>query len=1253
LAQALGFFLAAPLIGAVLVPLRECGDMAETGASGRMEIVEAEGQDKAEPEKIGAAQGGFPTIAAVPTQDTTNEKIAAEGNADDGSVMKPKRSSKIQVDTNTKEEHPPIRYVTFMADHPKKAMSLACCCCFPFFILLNVILFSVTGGVFFSVVFPFYVKGHIKYERKDALIQAKKDASATPPAFEQATKINPRQVEAYQFKILYEAPPGRSIFQKEYIMKIAEIEGKIMAATGENMDKKVKGYEDYCQVQYNSGVPMNSPCRTPMSIIGFLDASWIPLPYTIMPPASLGNTPIKPSQWTSPNTTLNPGLDKCTVVPVQQSWTFANPTADVFERTVGVFLPAGVAPMTFLAAMNDDSTRCSMGQTVMSGLTCSEVEACAPLIWNMVTMTLLWGYTQNQHFSYANTSANFDSNIDKFKDYWSKYGGAPTSSLAYSSANAGNYAPFVLGVIVDAGNGPSARRLLVPKVLSNPIRMVAGGSFGYPAGGGSTTGRAVISTFSFGSPLSNINSKWTTVPAEVDCDENSGQCMEETDITKWMLNSWGQMLLDIHHQEKDAGGLTITWQSKDVLNNDEPLKSSYTQTVLMQDMKFIILAVLFVWGYIVFMKRSIFLATFAIIMIFGSVLPTMVLYQVVCQQTFVGVLQMLSMFIIMGIGADDVFVLLDCYQQDRNFERPLRQDLSASWRHAAKAMACTSATTFFSFLANGISVFPAIQTFGLWCSCLIVVNFVHVNFFYLAVVSVYDRYFAQKQMICCCFKPTQPPPDAPANQVEQLEGQERQEGNEFKGVPKFLADRYFPVIDRFKIPIVILWVLLAAMYVAFAAQIKPDPEPPQMMPEADPYQMFNAKLVDHFAAQSESRVKVQIVAGIDADVPIDREGTDDVKMEDRGKVNWRSLVPPDNAALEDLQKWLADDDGICAALRAKSGDSALQIATKEQVSGEDPVKCPWTVLKAWVLARGETWPRPDFEAFSKSIDSHMLERNTLDPSKTNYETYWKDRVLWVPKTAEEGGLGGVEPKLFTLEVWLSADRRMDFNDGNKLSDDWQTFLDEWIAKAPAYLRKSIYFTDKSNNGGGAFHYFVLQETIIKECFQGIGISLALAFCVLLAATRNIIVAGCSIACIASIVTSVIAFSHWCGWKLGLMEAIIFVMVIGLSVDYVVHMADAYLEAHALDRKTRARFMCGKMGLSVISGAATTVGSSLMMCLTYILFFKKFGLVILWTITQSVITAIVFFVAMMALFGPEGNFGRVDRTVFGLFPKKPT
>eukprot|EP00452_MALV-II_sp_L67-6_P000358 gene358-biopygen26 len=63
-----------------------------------------------------------------------------------------------------------------------------------------------------------------------------------------------------------------------------------------------------------------------------------------------------------------------------------------------------------------------------------------------------------------------------------------------------------------------------------------------------------------------------------------------------------------------------------------------------------------------------------------------------------------------------------------------------------------------------------------------------------------------------------------------------------------------------------------------------------------------------------------------------------------------------------------------------------------------------------------------------------------------------------------------------------------------------------------------------------------------------------------------------------------------GWELGVPESIAVVIVIGFSVDYVVHLAAHYVHSPFNGREERATESVTAMGVSTFSGAITTMGS---------------------------------------------------------------
>ena len=93
-----------------------------------------------------------------------------------------------------------------------------------------------------------------------------------------------------------------------------------------------------------------------------------------------------------------------------------------------------------------------------------------------------------------------------------------------------------------------------------------------------------------------------------------------------------------------------------------------------------------------------------------------------------------------------------------------------------------------------------------------------------------------------------------------------------------------------------------------------------------------------------------------------------------------------------------------------------------------------------------------------------------------------------------------------------------------------------------------------------------------------------------------------------------------GWDLGTTEAIAAVIVIGFSVDYCVHLANAYIENDAKDRETRTRIALTTMGISVTAGAITTIIAGAFLSLCILTFFVKFSFLICWTIVSSYLWA---------------------------------
>ena len=66
--------------------------------------------------------------------------------------------------------------------------------------------------------------------------------------------------------------------------------------------------------------------------------------------------------------------------------------------------------------------------------------------------------------------------------------------------------------------------------------------------------------------------------------------------------------------------------------------------------------------YVTFHTKSLFIGTFSMSMILFSFPVTLVIYRLVLGITNLGSLHLMVIFVVLGIGADDIFVLWDAWQ---------------------------------------------------------------------------------------------------------------------------------------------------------------------------------------------------------------------------------------------------------------------------------------------------------------------------------------------------------------------------------------------------------------------------------------------------------------------------------------------------------------------------------------------------------------------------------------------------------------
>ncbi|CAK0873294.1 unnamed protein product [Prorocentrum cordatum] len=151
---------------------------------------------------------------------------------------------------------------------------------------------------------------------------------------------------------------------------------------------------------------------------------------------------------------------------------------------------------------------------------------------------------------------------------------------------------------------------------------------------------------------------------------------------------------------------------------------------------------LFILMYLVVYLRSPCLALGAFFCISLSFPLAYAVYCMVYGHDQMIAINVLSLFVVMGVGADDVFVVSDVWHHSRCHgcgEMALARRFWSMCRKAGAAIFATSATTAVSFFANLASSIGPLRQFGFFMGTCITVNWVVVATVYPLMLVVHER----------------------------------------------------------------------------------------------------------------------------------------------------------------------------------------------------------------------------------------------------------------------------------------------------------------------------------------------------------------------------------------------------------------------------------------------------------------------------------------------------------------------------------
>jgi len=191
--------------------------------------------------------------------------------------------------------------------------------------------------------------------------------------------------------------------------------------------------------------------------------------------------------------------------------------------------------------------------------------------------------------------------------------------------------------------------------------------------------------------------------------------------------------------------------------------------------------------------------------------------------------------------------------------------------------------------------------------------------------------------------------------------------------------------------------------------------------------------------------------------------------------------------------------------------------------------------------------------------------------------------------------------------------------------------------------------NKAYMTGITFHWHDTNKSIQKTAYSSAGISLAASAVIILFSSHSVVLTIFSTATILYILVSVTSVLVAFGWTLGFLESICFSILIGISADFVIHFTHAYVHHKGdLPREERTRYALTNMGPSILTTAATTFFSAIVMIFCVITFFNKFAQVLFFTIIFATLASFIVFITLANCFGPSNPTYLVDKCLESCF-----
>ena len=636
---------------------------------------------------------------------------------------------------------------------------------------------------------------------------------------------------------------------------------------------------------------------------------------------------------------------------------------------------------------------------------------------------------------------------------------------------------------------------------------------------------------------------------------------------------------------------------------------------MIDDARFFILAMGLVLVIMLIYLRSPTLMVATVLNVIFSFAIAYFLYFFVLRMQFYPFVNVLGALLLIAVGADDVFIFNDMWEQSK-LEQPNGNHalwMSQAFYHAALSVTVTSLTTGAAFFSNLVSQITAIRCFGLFAGLGIMANLLLMLTWTPAVIVSIDRVTEY-----CC----KSPPSFYTTVIRYIR-QWTQKTDRVYG-------NWFPnIIEKGRFLWLVLLFLLGVgglVVIFYKPGLKlPTSSEFQVFPDWHPMEVWDKGLKLEFQSQLDKERKEK--GSID---PMYSWG---LRNKDNG--DW---LDPNNSGILEFDKNFSP-------LKPESQVALLNFchAAKNQTFTKPTAyKCFFDE----VLEIGNeicSHPLIKFNRFASCCDNFVfpfsedLINDCILPAIVLGEQNTSKQYMYRLANSLDAPVFNKSNKIVAMMMRTSSkfDYDANFENMDKAYRTIHKFYEGQKALMPDGM-KSMCFSGRTYQ----FRFYDLQRSISTGTYSSIALSLAVAAIVMLLTSRNVIITLYAIATILLAIAVTVGTIVLMGWELGILESIAISLSVGLSIDFTIHYGVAYRVSKGACPKERVQESFHRVGWAVSVAALTTFLAGASVIPSRILAYSKLGIFLMLVMSFSWIYATFFFQSLCRVIGPRGNFCQI-------------